>query len=356
MSPNMQMDATYGQLWRESIQESLETALLNTLQGIRARNISFTMSCLMAGKTQNDLRPSIVVFCNAEALRKQVYSKIKRFEFVRDSGFQCLIVVGEAEDLSDAEVIALIVLLSCGFLILLPVVWLVSARRRARSVRSQSPEPVHQDDDNTGITQLSPYPSHEPNTGDVVTPPAYHRTSPSLKNSQSRTSLLPLEESTLDYPVEVRYEHIVMCGCLLSVLISTDTAMRCTLGGLMNVGGVTHGVTSGHIPITRKSVQNLNFKSEDASSESHSATGAASHEEPEMPAFVEFEDCINTKPSSSADSLDIEVGETDVPWSGSDMATKARISKPQYKNPTRGQFHKFATVGPQISELLRVPF
>lgn len=98
-APKLPLDPKDQSAW-DRIQPRLQDTIDNTLQ--TRRDLEPTISCefMMGGPSPKQLRPTVFLVCCHEVYRKQLKATLKRQTWIREYGYQLVVIVGAFEELS----------------------------------------------------------------------------------------------------------------------------------------------------------------------------------------------------------------------------------------------------------------
>ena len=94
ISPTMPMSQDILDRWELRIKLRLEDAICQTMHDMNATDGSLSIDCFMAGHTESNLKPTIVIGCSTDRLRRKLLKQIKRFVWIPENGFECMVIEG----------------------------------------------------------------------------------------------------------------------------------------------------------------------------------------------------------------------------------------------------------------------
>ena len=139
--PSMAVSQVILDRWESHVKERLEDAICQTLRDSQTGDGGVTIDCLMAGPTKSDLRPTVVVACHTESLRRTLIKKIKNFVWISESELEWLVIFSPTAMLSTSTADIVGIAIGGGSMLLIVVVLGVMAVvdfRRRHEWRSQS--------------------------------------------------------------------------------------------------------------------------------------------------------------------------------------------------------------------------
>jgi hypothetical protein len=92
-APGIKMDSKHFHLWKEVIKPRLEDTLRHRFRPLRGLDPSLALEFMMAGPSDTDLKPTIVIVCCNEAHRKQLRKIFKVQKWISDYNYRCMVVV-----------------------------------------------------------------------------------------------------------------------------------------------------------------------------------------------------------------------------------------------------------------------
>ena len=202
ISPDLPMSQPVTDLWDNEIQQRLELEIARTVRSTNPRDC-IVLHCMMAGKSESQLSPHVVIFCSTDTLRKRITKEVKSYDWIPKKGLQCMIAVEPVSSLSIPFTGAFIGIGVGAFsaiisflLALVQILYLRREKRNRSNLRSGEVPPTGQ------------------------------------------------KEKTVRG--EKREPISTFCGIPFKFTVDVDQMPKCTLGGLVAVGDHVLGLTVAH--------------------------------------------------------------------------------------------------------------
>ena len=293
ISPTMPMDQKVVDYWESPFKQRLEDAICQTIHDSTLGDSGLTIECLMAGRTESTLKPTIVVACSTEHLRRALVKQFKSFVWILESPLECMVINTPTAPLADTTssglstgAIIAIVFSSTGalFLGLIRLWYYIRHSGRpyvARLMNSCQPRANRADEENFYLEssvkssktryQKTTKSSHTTmpsssgaadNTSEVVedwhllstnrmTMSPTYSGSQSTKNRKNAPGDIPSESGAerltkiCDISIAPK-EKVTLCAGLLKLSVDENNARTSTLGGLIMINKKVFGLTVAH--------------------------------------------------------------------------------------------------------------
>ena len=202
VSPHLPLGQDIVDIWENELRGRLDIEIQRTGRSPQP-DMSIVTHCMMAGKSESQLSPHIVTYCNKPALCKKLAKEVRKFDWIPKSGLRCMITprpVPRLSNLSAGAVAGIIIGVFSAIVVFIGALFQILRLRRK----------------DLGLAA----------------------------SRSSRASDTSENEKALDGGKATSTP--TFCGIPFKLTTDTDQTPPCTLGGLITVGDNAMGITVAH--------------------------------------------------------------------------------------------------------------